>query len=142
MIGEIEMKKMIPLLIGLLLAGAAAYYFLKRKDGGVSVPSPEGGTQSSKLLDLHDEESIIDSLSLSGELNKKCKDMAKHITKCLNNGTNGWSRSGVEKKAKDRGVTYAQQVVIESIWQMYATSKVLSSDQRDVYIDEVETLNE
>lgn len=122
------MKKMLPLLIGLLLVGAAAYYFLKKKN--VSLPATIddlGGSTSKKLLDLNDTDSIIDSLSLPGNLNSKAKGWVKTINKAASAGE--WDKSRLQTSAKDNGITYSQQIVLSSLWQMYATSGLITQSQ-------------
>lgn len=122
------MKKMLPLLIGLLLAGAAAYYFLKNKNVSVPVPTNgDGGTSSKKLLDLNDTDSIVDSLSLSGNLNTKAKGWVKTINKAVSEGK--WDKAKLQTSAKDNDITYSQQIVLSSLWQMYATSGLITQSQ-------------
>lgn len=134
------MKKTLPLLIGLLLVGVVVYLYTKKK--GNTVPPVTGGeTESGKILDLYSTDSIIENLSLSKEHRKKAKEMANGIIKAANNGTGGWSRAALEKKASENDITYAQQIVISSLWQLYESAKVLSKDQMSIYVDEVRELN-
>lgn len=134
------MKKTLPLLIGLLLVGVVVYLYTKKK--GNTVPSVTGGeTESGKILDLYSTDSIIENLSLSKEHRKKAKEMANGIIKAANNGTGGWSRAALEKKASENDITYAQQIVISSLWQLYESAKVLSKDQMSIYVNEVRELN-
>lgn len=134
------MKKTLPLLIGLLLVGVVVYLYTKKK--GNTVPSVTGGEiESGKILDLYSTDSIIENLSLSKEHRKKAKEMANGIIKAANNGTGGWSRAALEKKASENDITYAQQIVISSLWQLYESAKVLSKDQMSIYVNEVRELN-
>lgn len=136
------MKKMLPLLMVLLLAGAAAYYFMKKKN--VSLPVATGGEdgKSSKFLDLNDTDSIIDSLSLSSSLNSKAKGWVKTINKAVGSNTGGWSRSILQDSAEERDITYSQQIVLSSLWQMYATSGYITKDQYKTLEGELLSLGE
>ena len=97
------MKKTLPLLIGLLLVGVVVYLYTKKK--GNTVPSVTGGEiESGKILDLYSTDSIIENLSLSKEHRKKAKEMANGIIKAANNGTGGWSRAALEKKASENDI--------------------------------------
>lgn len=136
------MKKMLPLLIGLLLAGAAAYYFMKKKNVSLPVSTGGEGGNSSKLLDLSDTDSIIDSLSLSGNLKSNAKGWVKEINRAVAAGSNGWSRSRLQDKAKENDITYSQQQVLSALWQMYATSGVITKDQYKTLQGELESLGE
>lgn len=136
------MKKMLPLLIGLLLAGAAAYYFMKKKNVSLPVSTGGEGGNSSKFLDLNDTDSIIDSLSLSGSLNSNAKGWVKEINRAIAAGSNGWSRSSQQDKAKENDITYSQQIVLSALWQMYATSGVITKDQFKTLQGELESLGE
>lgn len=136
------MKKMLPLLIGLLLAGAAAYYFMKKKNESLPVPTGGEGGNSSKFLDLNDTDSIIDSLSLSGSLNSNAKGWVKEINRAIAAGSNGWSKSSQQDKAKENDITYSQQIVLSALWQMYATSGVITKDQYKTLEGELESLGE
>lgn len=134
------MKKMLPLLIGLLLAGAAAYYFMKKKNVSLPVSTGGEGGNSSKFLDLNDTDSIIDSLSLSGSLNSNAKGWVKEINKAIAAGSNGWSRSSQQDKAKENDITYSQQIVLSALWQMYATSGVINNEQYKTHESELKSL--
>ena len=142
MIGEIEMKKMIPLLIGLLLAGVAAYFFLRKKDAAVQTTSSDLNLNSSKLLDLNSTDSVIDNLSLTSDLNKKAKNWVKTIKNAISSGSNGWSKNSQQKKARDNGFTYSQQLVMSALWQMYETSSYITLDDYYKYESELESLNQ
>ena len=133
------MKKMLPLIIGLLLAAVAAYFFLKKKNDVVATPTDEG-TESKRFLNLNDTDSIIDSLSLSKDLNKKAKGWVKEITKAANGNIGGWSCTKLEQSASESGITYAQQLVVSSLWQMYETSKIISRDQFKIHYEELISL--
>lgn len=137
-----KMKRMLPLfiLIGLLLAAAAAYLFLKKKN--VSPPDSTGGEggNSPKFLDLNDPDSVVDSLSLSGTLNKKAKEWAKNIIKWREASTGNWKKSTGLASAQDRGITYTQACVLDGLYQMYATQGLISKEQYHSLEDELESL--
>lgn len=134
------MKKMLPIIITLLVVAAAAYYFLiKKKDETLPATTPTDGG-SSGITDLHDTNSIIDSLSLSSDLNKQAKNWVRSITNAIKKSTGGWDQKKVETQANDNGITYAQQVVLSALWQMYATAKIISVDQYRIYQDEMYSL--
>lgn len=138
--GGSKMKKMLPILIGLLIVGVAAYYFLiKKKDETLPATTPTDDG-SSGTPDLHDTDSIIDSLSLSSDLNKQAKNWVRSITNAIKKGTGGWDQKKVETQASDNGITYAQQVVLSALWQMYVTAKIISVDQYRIYQDEMYSL--
>lgn len=134
------MKKMLPIIIALLVVAAAAYYFLiKKKDETLPATTPTDGG-SSGITDLHDTNSIIDSLSLSSDLNKQAKNWVRSITNAIKKSTGGWDQKKVETQASDNGITYAQQVVLSALWQMYVTAKIISVDQYRIYQDEIYSL--
>lgn len=142
---EAKMKKMIPLLLALILAALAVFYFLKKKDNTiVSPPSPSQDEEEGQdlYLNLYDINSIIDNLSLSSSLKLKAKSWAKHIDKECKAGSGGWSKASVEASAKERGITYAQQIVLHALYQMYSNSQVIEYAQYKIYESEVEMLSE
>lgn len=136
------MKKMLPLLIGLLLAGAAAYYFMKKKNVSLPVSTGGEGGNSSKFLDLNDTDSIIDSLSLSSDLNKKAKKWAKDIIKWREASTGKWKKSDGLSSAQDRGITYTQACVLAGLYQMYASQALITKEQYHSLEAELESLGE
>ena len=134
-----KMKKMIPLFIGLLIVACAAFFFFKKKNNSTASPPTidEDATGNAKFLDINSTDSIVDNLSLSSDLKKKAKSWVKEITNKANSNSGGWSREKLEQSAKEKGITYAQQIVTSALWQMYETSKVLSKDQFSTYYNEL-----
>lgn len=140
-----KMKKMIPILIGIVIVAAAAFFFLKKKSNTQAATSTidEGeSTSNAKFLDINSTDSIVDNLSLSSDLKKKAKGWVKEISNKANNKSGGWDREKLENSAKDKGITYAQQLVTSALWQMYETAKVLSRDQFNTYYNELVSFGE
>ena len=133
------MKKKTFLYIGIALAiVAVAAFFLSKKKDSAATEAPE----NDNVIDLNSTDSIIDNLSLSSDLKKKAKGWVKEINKCVSKGTNKWDRKELENSAKDKGITYAQQLVTSALWQMYETAKVLTRDQFNTYYNELVSFGE
>lgn len=137
-----KMKKMIPILIGIVIVAAAAFFFLKKKSNTTAATIDEGDTSNAKFLDINSTDSIVDNLSLSSDLKKKAKGWVKEISTKANSKSGGWDREKLENSAKDKGITYAQQLVTSALWQMYETAKVLSRDQFNTYYNELVSFGE
>ena len=135
------MKKMILILIGIVIV-AAAFFFLKKKSNTTAATIDEGDTSNAKFLDINSTDSIVDNLSLSSDLKKKAKGWVKEISTKANSKSGGWDREKLENSAKDKGITYAQQLVTSALWQMYETAKVLSRDQFNTYYNELVSFGE
>ena len=137
-----KMKKVIPILIGIVIVAAAAFFFLKKKSNTTAATIDEGDTSNAKFLDINSTDSIVDNLSLSSDLKKKAKGWVKEISTKANSKSGGWDREKLENSAKDKGITYAQQLVTSALWQMYETAKVLSRDQFNTYYNELVSFGE
>ena len=137
-----KMKKMIPILIGIVIVAAAAFFFLKKKSNTTAATIDEGDTSNAKFLDINSTDSIVDNLSLSSDLKKKAKGWVKEISTKANSKSGGWDREKLENSAKDKGITYAQQLVTSALWQMYETAKVLTRDQFNTYYNELVSFGE
>lgn len=139
-----KMKKMIPLFIGLLIVAGAAFFFFKKKNNSTASPSTidEDATGNAKFLDINSTDSIVDNLSLSSDLKKKAKSWVKEISNKANSKSGGWDRTKLESSAKEKNITYAQQLVTSALWQMYETAKVLSRDQFNTYYNELVSFGE
>ena len=133
---------MIPILIGIVIVAAAAFFFLKKKSNTTAATIDEGDTSNAKFLDINSTDSIVDNLSLSSDLKKKAKGWVKEISTKANSKSGGWDREKLENSAKDKGITYAQQLVTSALWQMYETAKVLSRDQFNTYYNELVSFGE
>ena len=133
---------MIPILIGIVIVAAAAFFFLKKKSNTTAATIDEGDTSNAKFLDINSTDSIVDNLSLSSDLKKKAKGWVKEISTKANSKSGGWDREKLENSAKDKGITYAQQLVTSALWQMYETAKVLNRDQFNTYYNELVSFGE
>lgn len=143
------MKRMLPLLIGLLLAAAVAYFLLKKKDTEV-VPSvsnpPDGGSANGlpdRISTIKKMEKYIDDIYKKGKINingwdanvatynKKAKEWAKGMyTWCLEE-QNGWSFDSQQEQADKNGYSLPLQMVQSIAWQLYATVGLYSRDVWD-----------
>lgn len=135
------MKKMLPIIILVLVlvgGGVGAYFLIRKKneDGGEAVSAAP--ISSVAELDLSDTDSIVDHLSLSSSLKTKAKKWVKEIKNAVKNGK--WNESTLKTNAKNRGVTYQQQLVISALWQMYETSGYITQSEYNKYSEEVENL--
>lgn len=126
------MKRMLPLLIGLLFVAAAAYYFLKKKD----VAESSAESLSSDL------EPVPNRTNLVSQMNKyidelytgnysQYKETAKKwanqmYTWCLNQ-QNGWTFESQQEKAKQNGYSLALQMVQSIAWQLHGTLNLYPS---------------
>lgn len=137
-----KMKKMIPLFIGLLIVAGAAFFFFKKKNNSTAPPSTIDEDANAKFLDINSTDSIVDNLSLSSDLKKKAKSWVKEISKKANSKSGGWDRTKLESSAKEKDITYAQQLVTSALWQMYESAKVLSRDQFNIYYNELVSFGE
>lgn len=134
------MKRILPYVIVILVV--AFLYFRNKKSNTLMPLENFGGTGGSKFLDLNDTDSIIDSMSLSTDLNKKAKGWVKEIKKASSTGKNGWSEKALRQQALDNEITYAQQLVLSSIWQMYESAQLITREQCSAYSDELLSLSE
>lgn len=110
----------------IIIIAAAAAYVLYRRGVFSSAPATVGGTTDPDPspvggygTDKNDTDSITDALSLSATDRLRVKDMAAHISSCVNTTSGGWNRSSILDKADDNGVTFEQQTVIEALWQVF-----------------------
>lgn len=133
------MKKMLPIIILVLVlvgGGVGAYFLIRKKnEDGVGEADP---LSPASALDKSDTDSIIDNLSLSSSLKTKAKKWVKEIKNAVKNGK--WNESTLKTNAQNRGITYQQQLVLSALWQMYATSGILTQSDYKKYEEEVESL--
>lgn len=110
---------------------------LLKKDTGSDSDGSSGtsNTSNSSGINLNDTNSIINATSMSETKRKACKSMVRHIESRIAKGE--WSKANVNEQADDNGVTYEQQMVLNSIYQMWATASSLTQKQYETYREEI-----
>lgn len=75
--------------------------------------------------------SLIDRLGLSSDLKSlmeaKVADVESYAASHPN-GSNDWSKQGLEAKASEKGITYEQQVLIEAAYNLYTLNALSWSE--------------
>lgn len=110
---------------------------LLKKDTGSDSDGSSGtsNTSNSSGINLNDTNSIINATSMSETKRKACKSMVRYIESQIAKGE--WSKANVNKQADDNGITYEQQMVLNSIYQMWATTSSLTQKQYETYREEI-----
>ena len=144
------MKKWLPLIIVLLVAGGGigAYFLLKKKSSdasdtsGASPASPTFASEDEEEddIDINDTDDIIEATSMTSAQKTKAKNWVKNISKNAEAGTSGWSESKLSASAQSAGITYAQQLVVSSLWQMYSTQGYITQADCKKFTTEVKSL--
>lgn len=144
------MKKWLPLIIVLLVAGGGigAYFLLKKKSSdtsdtsGASPASPTFASEDEEEddIDINDTDDIIEATSMTSAQKTKAKNWVKNISKNAEAGTSGWSESKLSASAQSAGITYAQQLVVSSLWQMYSTQGYITQADCKKFTTEVKGL--
>ena len=144
------MKKWLPLIIVLLVAGGGvgAYFLLKKKSSDTSDTSDASPTspafaseeEEEDDIDINDTSDIIEATSMTSAQKTKAKNWVKNISKNAEAGTSGWSESKLSASAQSAGITYAQQLVVSSLWQMYSTQGYITQADCKKFTTEVKGL--
>lgn len=145
------MKKWLPLIIVLLVAGGGigAYFLLKKKSSDASDTSGASPAFASEYeeedeeeddIDINDTDDIIEATSMTSAQKTKAKNWVKNISKNAEAGTSGWSESKLSASAQSAGITYAQQLVVSSLWQMYSTQGYITQADCKKFTTEVKSL--
>lgn len=142
---------MLPLIILILVlagGGVGAYFLLKKKKDSenatdstaVAADYEEADYEEESDIDLDDTNDIIEATSMTSAQKTKAKNWSKTIIKNAEAGTSGWSESKLNASAQNSGVTFAQQVVLSSLWQMYSTQGYITQSDCNKFANEVKNL--
>lgn len=95
-------KKTIIIIVAIAIIAAIVYFVVRNRNG-------------KKAL------SLVDMLSITSEQKAAMKAKVNEILANANDWS-GWSRSEIERKAKEKGYTYAQWLVVEAAYALYYES--------------------
>lgn len=140
------MKKMLPIIILILVlaGGVGAYFLLKKKKSDDTSDTSDASTafasEEEDDIDTDDTDDIIEATSMTSAQKTKAKNWVKNISKNAEAGTSGWSESKLSASAQSAGITYAQQLVVSSLWQMYNTQSYITQADCRKFTNEVKSL--
>jgi len=75
---------------------------------------------------------LIDKLGLSSDLKLLMEQKVAEVENYAAshpNGSNDWSKEGIEAKAAERGVSYTQMVLIEAAYALYFSDQAITYAQ-------------
>ncbi len=139
---------MLPIIILILVlaGGVGAYFLLKKKksedtsDTSDASPAFASEEEEQDDIDVNDTDDIIGATSMTSAQKTKAKNWVKNISKNAEAGTSGWSESKLSASAQSAGITYAQQLVVSSLWQMYSTQSYITQADCKKFTNEVKSL--
>ena len=83
---------------------------------------------------------IINRTSMTQLEKEKALGWVATIQNAAKNGKGGWSVEAIKERANNNNVTYNRQLVLDAVYQMYATGNMFSIDYCKGIMNEIKTM--